>query len=33
MNCPKCIDVKMYVTRVGEEDYEAECPKCWKLIN
>ena len=32
MMCPKC-NVRMYVNRIGEDDYEAECPKCWKLIN
>mgnify|MGYP006971717337 FL=1 len=33
MNCPKCIDSKMDVTRVAEEEYEGECPRCGYLIN
>ncbi len=33
MNCPKCIDVRMDVYITGEDEYEAECPKCYKLIN
>ncbi|UVF62312.1 hypothetical protein [Nitrososphaeria virus YSH_462411] len=30
--CSKC-NVRMDVYRTGEDDYEAECPKCWRLIN
>lgn len=32
MMCPKC-NIRMDVYRHGEDEYEAECPKCWKLIN
>ena len=28
----KC-GARMDVYRTGEDDYEAECPKCWRLIN
>jgi hypothetical protein len=32
MMCPDC-NIRMFTTRVGEDEWEAECDECGKLIN